>query len=434
MRFRDVIKQVSRSSLLKNVLTLFSGKVVAQLIIIGSAPIIARLFTPADFGAAALILAIAGLITPLSTFSFGTAAQLAERDCEARRLLRIALFTTSVGVLFLTLLILGFQLFDPEGYLSQFNGWAWAIPIVFLLYGVESALESWNTRRKQFKIQATTYISSTTVSVGSRIYLGATYGSSIGSLVVGYILGLVTRVLVLAGKSDLIRPQQPSNDQPRSYRALISHYRDFPLFATPTALLHSFNRQLPLLMFGTLFSPAIAGFYAMADRLFLRPLNLIQTSFRTVYTQHLISAVKGGRPGMRTFLKACVFTGAFMLVPSVSLALFGESAVALFLGDRWRVAGTYIEITAPLMFFASIVIPANAAMVVFRKQRRLLGLQVVTTLSLVAGFTLAFWYWGTPEAALRALVIVMALRHLYTLLVAFSIVRKSDQERTQPGK
>ncbi len=421
------LKRIARSPLVRNVLTLFTGKAAAQVIVIGSAPIIARLFAPGDYGTAAMILALAALVSPLTTLGFGTASQLAERESDARSLLRVAMGSTVLFTLLLAALtfVLSFAL--ELDFLTRFGGWEWAIPLVFFLHGAESAFESWNTRKKKFKVQAATYVSGAAISTGSRITFGAIGGSSVAGLVIGFILGLGARVAVLAHGSDLTRSAEASERNLEHYRSLAYKYRDFPLFATPTAMLQSVNRQLPLLLFGSLFSPVVAGLYAMADRLFLRPLNLLQASFRSVYTQHLVSAVNEGRPLTPLLLKASAFTGAAMLLPSILLSIFGESVIAFALGETWRGAGEFIEITAPLMFFAALVVPANAAMVVCRQQRRFLVMQILTTTALALGFLTAFFVWHTPSSALWAIVAVLSIRHLYTVFIAIAVTRRRDQ-------
>jgi O-antigen/teichoic acid export membrane protein len=434
MKQKAVYKRITNSPLLRNILTLFSGKVAAQIILIGSAPIIARLFDPGDFGIAALALAIATMLGPLATLSYGTAAQLTERDTDARALLRIAMASTVFFSLVMTAAIFLLTQTLHTGLIAQLSVWVWVIPLLFFLNGVVSALESWNTRIKQFRVQASTSVSEAAVGTGSRICFGMTGGSSVAGLVIGYLLGLGTRIAILARASTLFRSSEKNQTEPRSHKALIRKYRDFPLFSTPTAILNTVTNKLPVLLFGALFSPIIAGIYAMADRLYFGPLLMFQGSFRSVYTQHLIAAVNEKRPLTPLLLKACLFTGSVMLFPSLLLSIYGEPVVAWLLSEKWRSAGVFIEITAPLMIFASLAVPGHAAMVVCRQQSRLLIFQVVTTVTLTLGFFISVSIWGTPEAALRTFVVVLAMRHTYTLGAALRIARLRDQgNRINPG-
>jgi O-antigen/teichoic acid export membrane protein len=426
MKKKAAYKRITSSPLLRNILTLFSGKVAAQIILIGSAPIIARLFNPGDFGIAALALAIATMVGPLATLSYGTAAQLTERDTDARALLRLAMASTVFFSLVMTAIIFLLTQTLHTGLIAQLSVWVWVIPLLFFLNGVVSALESWNTRMKQFRIQASTSVSEAAVGTGSRICFGMIGGSSVAGLVIGYLLGLGTRITILARAST--HPHFPKTRRTRlgSYRKLMLRYRDFPLFATPTAMLNTATNKLPLLLFGVLFSPALAGIYAMADRLYFRPLLMFQGSFRSVYTQHLISALDEGRALTPILLKGFFFTGVIMLIPSLLLTAYGEPVVAWLLSEKWRAAGVFIEITAPLMIFASLAVPGHAAMVVCRKQSRLLVLQIVTTITILVGFIVSFLVWGTAEAVLRTFVSVLVFRHLYTVVIAFFVVRRRD--------
>jgi O-antigen/teichoic acid export membrane protein len=425
MKTPKLFRRLSKSKLLRGTATLFSGKVTAEALLIASAPIISRLYTPSDYGAAALVLAVATIISPLSTLGYGTASQLVKADLNARRLLNIALTSCIAFSAVLILLLSVVEGLEIE-FFTQMGVWMWAIPVLFLLNGVESALESWNTRMRQFKVQATTYFSSAVAGTSGRIGFGLVLGSSVGGLVVSFILGLATRITVLTRWSGLFRPSKVPEEGLIPYRKLVSDYRDFPLYSTPTQILSGANKRLPLLFFGALFSPAIAGFYAMADRLFFRPMMILQNSFRTVFTQHLAGAVNQGRSITRPFIKATVLTGSLMCAPALVLAIYGQDLIVFLLSERWRQAGVFIEISSPLMIFAAAVIPANAALVVCRQQRRLLALQIVTIAMLLGALFGSYFIWRTPEAAVKSIVLVLAVRYTYLMWVAYKVARHRD--------
>ncbi len=289
---KSLYRGIYRSKLVRNILTLFSGKLTAQLILIGSAPIISRLFTPSDYGIAALVLAIAMIASPLATLGYGTAAQMAPSDADARRLINFIFGSTLFFASAFGIVLVLYSQNGGGAIFSNFKGWEWAIPILFVLQGAESALESWNTRMKNFKVQAKTYVVGAALGTGSRVAFGATAGSSVGGLVLGHLIGLVTRVFLLARSTDLFGTATANSASSHSYKVLVAQYRDFPFYAMPTNFLRVASKKLPLLFFGAAFSPAVAGFYAMADRLFFGPLILLQSSFANVFTQHLIDKKK----------------------------------------------------------------------------------------------------------------------------------------------
>ncbi|WP_295402167.1 oligosaccharide flippase family protein [uncultured Thiocystis sp.] len=415
-------KKMIKSKLLRQILTLFSGKAAAQIVLLGSAPIITRLFEPSDYGAAALLIAIAQIATPVATLSYSTAVQLTNRDIDARKLVALVLMTACLFVSIMTLLMLLLNNLIHSEFMRQFGGWEWFIPLMLLLYSIETVISSWNTRMKQFKIQATTYVTGNVVGAGSRILLGWAGGSSVGALMVGYLLGTVTRVTYLIRRSSIFSPSSPQERVNQStFKQLAVQYRDFPQYAMPTAILQMASKKLPLFFFGSLFSPAAAGFYAMSERLFLGPLNLLQTSIRAVYTQHTADAVKKGRKVTPILAKATFFTAGVTLVPALLLHSYGEPGLTWLLTEKWSTAGTFLEIMSPMFFFSSLAIPANAVMVVCRRQSQILTIQIGTSVALVAGVLIAYSFWGTAEAALHSMVIVYAIRHLHVIILAFSI-------------
>ena len=432
MNKNDLGNRSLNSPVLRNILTLFTGAGLAQLIAIGSTPIISRIFSPSDFGVAALLLSIAGVSAPLATLNYQTAIQLPQQDSEALRLLRANMaiaFSFSITVAFGIFL---YSQLSGSDFFYQFKGWQWALPVLLMLYGVETSLDSLLTRMQKYKVQAVSNVSSAAVGSGSRIVSGLVAGSSVGGLIIGDLLARVARIASLARGASLLHSRNTPVQRPASYKSLLFRYREFPLFATPSTLLHAGNKNLPLLLFGTLFSPAVAGFYAMANRLFFRPFQLMQFSFRRVYTQHMITAIRQKRRIVPLLSKACLFTASGLAIPSVLLYFFGEPAVTFFLGEKWRDAGSFIEISAPLLVFASLAIPANGAMVALRQQHRLLMFEIMTTALVATGFLGSFLLWRDPEATLYALVGVLAVRHLWMVRFAFSISQRHDEDLQHP--
>lgn len=145
----------------------------------------------------------------------------------------------------------------------------------------------------------------------------------------------------------------------------------------------------------------------------------------SVYTRHLAELLKRGQTLIPTFIAASLFIAAAMLLPSLALAYYGEPALAWLLGERWRGAGVFLEILAPLMFFSSLVIPANVMMVVCRRQARLLIIQIVTSVALTMGFLASYWYWNNAETTLRVMVTIYSIRHLSVVWGAFVVGNRS---------
>ena len=80
-------------SLVRNFVTVLSGRLFAQILTVIAMPILARLYTPEDFGAVSLLTALIQVPAALYMWRFEQAIPQAKSDQEAG-----VLFTLSLGI------------------------------------------------------------------------------------------------------------------------------------------------------------------------------------------------------------------------------------------------------------------------------------------------------------------------------------------------
>ena len=89
-------KRISESDFLKSLAILMTGTLIAQIIGYLLAPIITRIYTPAEMGEFGIFYRITLLITTIGTLRYELAIPLPKRDSHAFYLFRFALKTTLI--------------------------------------------------------------------------------------------------------------------------------------------------------------------------------------------------------------------------------------------------------------------------------------------------------------------------------------------------
>ena len=87
---------VERPSFRNSVALLGVGTATGQAITLVSAPILTRLYTPADFGAFGVFAAIVGFMAGITTLQYGMAIPLPARDRAAASLLVLCVLLATV--------------------------------------------------------------------------------------------------------------------------------------------------------------------------------------------------------------------------------------------------------------------------------------------------------------------------------------------------
>jgi hypothetical protein len=140
----------------RNVLVLFTGPTIAQAISVLASPILTRLYSPAEYGTYAFILAISNVVIGIVACRYELAIILPKHDEDAFNLLALAvIITCETSVLALVAVVLfGHQIAHllnaPEA-----ASWLYAVPGMLLALGIYNVFNYWNNRRKNFKRLAT---------------------------------------------------------------------------------------------------------------------------------------------------------------------------------------------------------------------------------------------------------------------------------------
>lgn len=412
------------SRLFQHTLTLATGKGAAQLIIVLATPVIARLFEPSDFGQMALFLSLVMVLANFGSLGYERAMVLPKSDSTAISIAKLILIIMlGSGIIFgiTTVLLLVYDV--VPGIFVPLNNWLLLLPFGVVLMSSMRVLEAWAIRRKNYRSMAYSDVGQATATVGSRIILGSFTGSSLWVLMFGYLAGMVTKLVMqyrLGGRpaNATVCPKAGSHEY--TIRKAAEDYKDFPLHYTPTAFIRSLSKNLPVLLFGYLFSPAVVGLYSMANRLFRIPIDVLTKAVGNVYLQRASELNNQGKSLLQSFTKSTLALAGVAVLPTAVLMLFGEILCVIVLGDAWKQAGVFVEVLSPWLFTMLIAIPANSIIVVKRRQKMLMWVRFVAIVAQVFGFFAADILWGTPESALACFVYVGIAVNIYIIMYTYT--------------
>ena len=88
---------MNQSAFVRNVMTLISGKIGSQLLSIAFVPIVARLFTPEDFGVATIFVTTANLFSVILPLRYFRASLLTEDDYRAKMMQSLSAWLLLIG-------------------------------------------------------------------------------------------------------------------------------------------------------------------------------------------------------------------------------------------------------------------------------------------------------------------------------------------------
>ncbi|MFM8962916.1 MAG: lipopolysaccharide biosynthesis protein, partial [Sphingomonadales bacterium] len=106
---KGLIQRFSKAGLLRNSATLIVGTIIAQLIPILFQPLLRRMYSPEEFGTAALFVTAVGMLVALANFKYESAIVLPEKDQDAQHLIGGGVLISLVFAIVVWLFIFFFE-------------------------------------------------------------------------------------------------------------------------------------------------------------------------------------------------------------------------------------------------------------------------------------------------------------------------------------
>jgi O-antigen/teichoic acid export membrane protein len=339
--------------MIRSVLLLATGTLLAQVINILCAPILTRIFSPSDFGLVALFLGIVGCFSPAICGKYEVAVVVARSESESKQLVGVCFIAAFVLSLLIFILII---LFEEQIKLllnaTSLKYWLLFVPISLLSSGIIVALNSYSNHLNDYKTIAHSKVLGSIFGVLVSISFGLS-GVNYG-LLLSAIIAPLTVVCWLFYRCRAIRKKTIFQWSPRK-KLLIKRYRDFPIYNASSALLDGLTLSLPIFFFSRYYSEATVGHYALTLRVAMAPLAFISDAVSQVNLRKVSELLGHDREITPYLLKTTLFLLAFV-IPLMMLLIFYASEIFVFIfGGEWQDAGEFLSILMPAIALKFVV-------------------------------------------------------------------------------
>lgn len=336
-----------------------TGTGLAQAIPIAISPILTRLYAPEDFGIFAMFMAVSSIASVLVTGRYELAIMLPKSDRDAFHIVVLAVGLSFLISAMLLLLVVVFnsQMTSLLGT-PEISNWLYWGPVSTLLMGIYTSMNYWSNRKSQYRRLAISRVVQTTSSSIPQLAAGFVKSGPLG-LVGGQVVGQLLAASVMA--SLIYREDKTRIKKIHLNRLLVlaKKYINYPKFMIAGQLMNTISSSFPLFLLSILFSPAIAGFYSLSQRVLIAPIALIGGAVGDVYRSDASRIYRENGNCLfiykKTFMKLFLISG-MLLFP---VFLFGKEIFAFVFGESWREAGEIASIVSIMVFFQAISSPLS---------------------------------------------------------------------------
>lgn len=380
---------------------------IVAIVNFGKTIVLARILAPADFGLAAIVMAVLALMQTFGDAGIG-AAIVQRADITAEQLTSLFWISIAVAVGMAGVYVLcipavarfyGHSDLRPLLYMSA------AIPVIWapgLQY--QMLLQ----RNMRFGVLAGIDVAAGVMNAAASS-VAAVAGLGAASIILGQVVSAVIRTIGCATfGAALFRP---------SLKCRMSDAKgfvSFGLFQLADRFVRSLATRIDQILIGKVLGATDLGYYNLAYNLVVQPLTRLAPILGRVMFP-VYARMQHDIPRLKRAYFEVLQTLSLLLFPiMLFLAFFARRTVALLYGPRWVPAASSLSILAIAAVFWTIDYPVGTLQVAVGQVRRSFIWSVVI-LALVAAAVLIGWHrglTGVASAILTAWAVLYVLEYL----------------------
>lgn len=414
----------------RNLSVMLAGTVLGQGTSLLLAPVLTRLYTPEQFGYLSTYTAAVGILCVIASLGLEVAIPIATSTFETANLLALcaaSLVATTALVSALTWAI-PYRTLELL-WLGPVASWRWLIPLGFACLGAYYIMVATATRKAAFGDIARTRIAQGLTGPVSQIVFGL-LGLGAPGLAVGFVWGQSAGVMLLLRRTVLASPELVAAMSWSGMRQVWRRYVAFPLWVSWARLLDIAGVLVIYLMVSAFFSPEIAGFMFLSDRVIARPLLIVSTSFLQVFTGEAGQTVRADPAALRRRFRQVVPWQVLLAIGWITVANIAACWVfPVVFGPRWAAAVPYLQAMSLAYLALTAVHPVSTTLQMLERQVLNAAWEVLRLAAVVLAVAVA---WRAGLSAVQTLWLYSGVQAV-SCLALLGLIDVSIQ-RLQPAR
>jgi O-antigen/teichoic acid export membrane protein len=406
-----------RSPFMRAIAMLSGGQVIAIAIPILAAPILGRLYTPADYGALAQYMAPAAVLGVVACLQFQHAIIAEGSDRTAGAVAWLCIMT-AVGVGAVVALGVA-ALWSPMLAGSTAGRWFFLLPITVVGAGVTAAGSFLANRHRRYRWIATMQVANVATTVALSIALGFQSWGADG-LLTAYFLGQGIQVgghlWLLALLRDSLR--FPSLAR---LRVLVRRHWKFPAFTLPSEFSGQINMQAPIFALSGIGADATLGAFARARQLVSMPITLLSGAVAQVFRREAAELYRTTGSCRALMLRTA---GGLLLAgigPCLLFMVFAPWLFTVYLGSSWREAGEVARMIAPAWLLAMVVSPVSTIFYIANRQKEDFLLSIISSVIIFGSIISITVIMNDPSLLIAGYSVALSIVYIMYLFTSIII-------------
>lgn len=411
------LRTIAQSAFLRSVATLSGGNAIAMVIPILAAPVLGRLYVPADYGAIAQYVAPMTILATLSCLQFQHAI-IAERfDRGAGQVAWLGLLSALIlGVLTAIGVTL---LWEPVISALTAGPWFLLLPLNVATAGLVATGQFLANRYRMYRWIAVCQVTSVLMAVATSITLGS-FGWHADGLLAAHFLG---QAVLIGGNGWVLWRQRDTLAWPGlpRLRVMIRRHWKFPAFTLPSSFAEQVNMQMPVFALTGLGSTTTLGAFTRARQLVSMPATVVGQSVAQVFRREASELYRETGSCRSLMLRTAGWLFAAGIGPCLLFMVFAPWLFTVYLGPAWREAGEIARILAPMLLLRVVASPLTTVFFFTGNQVLDLKLMLSSAALMALAISLGWFFGGTALAVVWAFALGYGAIYMMYLIASFTV-------------
>lgn len=397
------------------VATLAMGTAVAQLVAVGAAPLIARLFAPEVYGIYGTWAAFLGPLGVVVTLSYEMAIIQVNTEKTALLLTSLAIrLTLSLSIGMLAVVLLWYWIAESPTILE---GTQFVLPFAVAAVAITETLSLLHNRLGNYGLIAHSKVTAAISGACAQVVGGLFVPTPI-TMSAGRTLGIALGAIPLLRR--VVRPiRSASREKDASIRAVAKAHSDYPKRLVPSGLMGTVAYSLPIFVIGSAGGARYAGYYALGMQIFGTASVLLSNSVAQVFRERAARSYRESgefRSVTRKTLLYSVPAGGAVALAGCVLSAF---LVTPIFGQQWSDAIPVLQIMAIASGFQIALTPTDYGSLIVERLTYELGWTVARLLLYGLTWASVIAFGLGPLLALSVLVAISAGLYLVDVLLVW---------------
>lgn len=343
----------------KNIATLFSGTLIAQIINVIGALILAKIYAPELYGSYSVFLSFVGVLTILNSLKL---EYIIITDMAEEKSINVVNSLLIIILLICTLHLIFFFLFRDSFFKKDIT---YSIllfsSIASLFLSQAKVLESYATRKSLFKSIASSRVIMSGCTVFFQFVL---FYYSKNGLIYGFVLSMIITLLfyLIISKTIIQWPDLSL------FKTTFKSHKNILRFAFPSGLINSIALYIMPILILSYFSASTSGVYSLSLKVVSVPLFIISSSVSQVYFQKASDFFNNSKHKLYDLTKKVALTNIIiMFIILVLINTLGLFLLNLFFDENWVNLNLFIAILSFYMLGQASFAPISSLIVIVNK-------------------------------------------------------------------